>query len=212
MSDSNTALPTPPAFPPRLNFMGGGGLTLKERFKKERITDYKLDQFLHHRGKNVTERMRELDNIKLHTPTPEEVELLNVTPYRMDLLVVQEVMYLCGGLVGVRFSSSDLAMLMRLSKEMSAQWAKIGELFKHMPSKSKKLVLADTGASAISTTSTSVGVGVTTTEANTAEVSTEEAMVREFHELADAYVVHFGELQSLIAEKQKGIDPSTKTG
>lgn len=183
-------------------------MALKERFRKEKITDYKLDQFMPHRGKTVTERMRELDHIKLHTPLPEEVELLNVSPYRMDLIATQEIMYLCGGLVGVRFSSSDLAMLIRLSKEMGALWAQLGELFKCMSAASKKLVLTDTATS----TSTGVANDITSASAVSLEdVSAEEA-VRKFHQLADEYVMHFGELQRLITEKQKSIDPSAKTG
>lgn len=183
-------------------------MVLKERFRKEKITDYKLEQFMSHRGKTVVERMRELDNFKMYIPMPEEVDLLNVTPYRMDLLVKQDVMYLCGGLVGVRFSSSDLSELMRLCKEMAAIWASLGESFKSMSAATKKLTLSDTNTATTSETLTTA----TATDLVSAEVSAEEAQVRTFHQQADDYVVHLGAMQKLIAEKQKSIDPAARTG
>lgn len=190
MSEGN--LPQPPMFGlGKLNL--GGGIALKPRTKPEKITDYKLDQFLHHRGKNSTERLRELDKIHMYTPLPDEVELLNVTPYRMNLLVIQDVMYLCGGLVGVRFSSEELSELLRLTKGMSELWSQISKIFQDMPTSSKKLTL-------------SVDPEVETESVEGVE------QVRMLHQLADQYVTLFGELQIFIKEKQKGVDPSTRTG
>lgn len=193
---SETDLPVPP--PPMLGLgkLGlGGGFALKPRAKPEKITDYKIDQFLHHRGKNSTERLRELDKIRMYTPLPEEVELLNVTPYRMNLLVVQDLMYLCGGLVGVRFSSEELLELIRFTKGLSSTWTEIGSIFHGMSTACKKLTLpAEDGSGAES--------------ADNAELE----QVRKLHQSADDYVALFGHLQAFIREKQKGVDPSARIG
>ena len=173
----------------------GGGISLKPRAKPERITDYKIEQFLHHRGKNSTERLRELDKIRMYTPLPEEVELLNVTPYRMNLLVVQDVMYLCGGLVGVRFSSEELLELIRFTKGLATTWAEISKIFQEMSTACKKLSLPK--------------------EDSASAVATEDAeleQVQKLHQSADEYVTLFGHLQAFISEKQKGVDPSARTG
>lgn len=193
-------LPSPPP-----SFLSGllspaGMNPLKERFRKEKITDYDASSFRSDRGKTPTERMREIDNFNLHTPLPEEVELLNVTPYRMNLLSTQDVLYLCGGLVGVRFSSADLMDVLTHTKSMNASWNELSSIYKSMPAVCKKMVLPSAPA-----TGTAVACEVGEPESN-------EHIVRRFHNEADRYVTLFEELQALIREKQKLIDPNTRTG
>jgi len=194
MSDKDLPVPPPPMLGlGKLNL--GGGISLKPRAKPEKITDYKIEQFLHHRGKNSTFRLKELDKIRMYTPLPEEVELLNVTPYRMNLLVVQDVMYLCGGLVGVRFSSEELLELIRFTKGLAAAWAEISKIFQEMSTACKKLSLPNEDSSI----------------AEPME-DPELEQVRKLHQSADEYVTLFGHLQVFISEKQKGVDPSARTG
>lgn len=181
-----------PAHPPsifKMAFSSEGKSALKERFRKGKITDYSLDLFSPHNGKSPAERLRDLDYIRMHTPYEDEVAILNVTPYRMDILSSQEVMYLCGGLVGVRFSSEDLMTILKTTKKMTSVWEELSVLFNNMPTGTKKAVLRDD-----------------------AEDSETTRALRAFHERADEYVAQFGELQSLIREKQKLIDPSLRLG
>lgn len=192
MAEAN--LPTPPVLGiGRLNL--SGGMALKPRAKPEKITDYKIDQFLYHRGKTGTERLRELDKIHMYTPLPNEIELLNITPYRMNLLVMQDVMYLCGGLVGVRFSSEELQELLRLTKEMNCAWNNVNKFFQDMSTVCKKLSLP-------------------TDEASSADGSFDPdvELAKNLHQSADQYVLLFGKLQVFIREKQLGVDPSARTG
>ena len=175
MTDSS--LPMPPALASiRPAFLLPGGGLLKEKQCKRRITEYDVESFLGPRRKNATDRMRELDSIRMHTPLQEEVDLLNVTPYRMNLLVTQDILYLCGGLVGVRFSSEDLMALLQLHKRMTATWNELSESFKSMSSVAKKhiLVTTDSGASdavsCTSSTATTTSSAITSDEVATAQL------------------------------------------
>jgi hypothetical protein len=173
--------------------LGVAGASLKEKwFKAGKITDYTLDQFMGHRGKNVMERLREMAYIHMHTPQTEEVELLNVSTYRMSLLVTQDVLYLCGGLVGVRFSSEDLVTIQRLTKKMATLWSNNSEIFKNMSAACKKYTLKE--------------------DPDAADPDGCAASVRRLHDQADEYVTLFGELQTIIKEKQTQIDPSARAG
>jgi len=172
-------------------------MTLKPRAKPEKFTDYKIEQFLHHRGKNATERLRELDKIRMYTPLPDEIQLLNVTPYRMNLLVMQDVMYLCGGLVGVRFSSEELQELLRLTKGMNSAWNDVSKAFQEMSTACKKL---------------SLPVDEIVPGAVAEQTSDDVDLVKKLHMYADEYVQLFTQLQVFVKEKQKGVDPSARTG
>jgi hypothetical protein len=188
----STALPPPPPMLAGLR-LGVAGASLKEkRFKAGKITDYTLDQFMGHRGMNVMERLREIAYIHMHTPQTEEVELLNVSTYRMSLLVTQDVLYLCGGLVGVRFSSEDLVTIQKLIKKMTALWNDNSDIFKNMSAACKKYTLKE--------------------DSDAADPDGCAASVRRLHDQADQYVALFGELQAIIREKQTQIDPSARAG
>lgn len=190
------SLPPPPVVGlNRLNL--GGGMALKPRAKPEKITDYKIEQFLHHRGKNATERLRELDKIRMYTPLPDEIQLLNVTPYRMNLLVMQDLMYLCGGLVGVRFSSEELQELLRLTKGMNSTWNDVSKAFQDMSTACKKLTLP-----------TDESPSVAGVDQNGDDIE----LVKKLHASADEYVQLFAQLQVFVREKQRGVDPSARTG
>jgi len=172
-------------------------MALKPRAKPEKFTDYKIEQFLHHRGKNATERLRELDKIRMYTPLPDEIQLLNVTPYRMNLLVMQDVMYLCGGLVGVRFSSEELQELLRLTKGMNSAWNDVSKAFQEMSTACKKL---------------SLPVDEIVPGAVVEQTRDDVDLVKKLHMYADEYVQLFAQLQVFVKEKQKGVDPSARTG
>jgi hypothetical protein len=187
MADHTDRSPSPSVF--KLCLSPEGRTPLRERFRTGKITDYTLDQFMPHNGKSPTDRFRNLDYLRMHTPHEGEVTALNVTPYRMDLHCSQEVMYLCGGLVGVRFSSEDLSSILCTTKRMAAVWGELDEMFRNMPPMCKK---------------TSLKSDVQTGE--------DSDTARSFHALADEYVSLFGQLQSVIREKQKLINPDERTG
>mmetsp|Transcript_24574 Transcript_24574/g.49281 ORF Transcript_24574/g.49281 Transcript_24574/m.49281 type:complete len:345 (-) Transcript_24574:94-1128(-) len=184
---TDNSLPAPPSIFSRLGLTSGGMGGLKERFKKKKITEYTADQFLPSSGKSATERLRDLDFIHLHTPHEDEVVLLNVTPYRMDVTSMQDVMYLCGGLVGVRFSSDDLATLMKATKSMSLLWEEISELYKIMTPACKKISLKE--------------------DESGESPDAEKEIAKKFHTMVDSYVQQFLELQKIMQEKQALVDP-----
>ncbi|KAJ1397356.1 hypothetical protein B484DRAFT_458719 [Ochromonadaceae sp. CCMP2298] len=206
-----------------LGGLGGvRGGKLRERVEKKTLVEYAL---AFGRG-SATDRLRELDSVRQHTPLPAEVSLLNLTPYRLNLHDSQTLLHLCGGLVGVRFSSTDLTALLGLSKRMVTCWAGLDAQHKSMGAGAKKLVLpasapsstpVSEGSSAVegSAVESSVVAGVAVESSAVggigAEAESEDvAQVRAFHATADEYVLLLQELQRVLREKQAEIDPSSK--
>jgi hypothetical protein len=199
----SNSLPIPPPSAGRPNPFGGlGAITgvLRAVEKKKNITDYEVNSFLGHRQKNPTDRMRELDSIRMHTPQQEEIELLNISSSRINLLVTQDILFLCGGLVGVRFSSEELMSLIELIKSASSAWLQIGEQFKNMSQASKKYIIENAQSlEAVEPDGPLNG-----------ENLLEQA--KRFHDVADLYVHEFERLQKLIKSKQSDIARSDKMG
>ena len=103
------------SFPPRPPFAGLGGLTggpfgsgsgslpfsLKKREKKRFI-----DSELGSSSQTPTERLRQIDLLRLYTPLPEERKELRIPESieRLNLVEVKHLLLLCGGCAFVRFA------------------------------------------------------------------------------------------------------------
>ena len=245
MLASRAGLGLPKAPPPPMGGLGGAlsGLKpsgLRAKFEKKKITDYDVDEFKNHRNKSASERFRELDNFRLHTPMEEEVSFLNVTTYRMNLSSMQDILFLCGGLVGVRFSSEDLVALTGLNREMNRIWLQLDGVYGQLSSTAKKLIVTDDQVAAArqaleeSSTCKDGGNPTSAVAAKMEAVSESPAggsnsgggggggsssgtadegeRVGRFHALADLYLTSFAKLQHLMREKQSTIDPNSRTG
>ena len=105
----------PISFPPRPPFAGLGGLTggpfgsgggslsfsLKKREKKKFI-----DSDIGNSSQTPTERLRQIDLMRLYTPLPEERKELRIPESieRLNLVEVKHLLLLCGGCAFVRFA------------------------------------------------------------------------------------------------------------
>lgn len=89
------------------------------------------------RKKNMTERMRAVDDVRMRTPTEIECSNLNIPNDRLNLHSVQSLLLLCGGCVGIRFTSEELQQLVSLSRACETLYTQVDCLFKSLPQSSK---------------------------------------------------------------------------
>jgi hypothetical protein len=199
MSDHD--LPLPPSLgevtvvPPTLNPFAGGlkftGLKMGQLKKKEEklaFIDYDLASFFSQTSINATERLRQIDKFHLHAPLDSECSLLNVPNNRLNLLILKDILYLSGGLVGTRFSNEDLASLRGILPTMTKLWIELEMQYKVLDTVSKKLLIND--------------------KPQETEETNETSSVRKFHALVDQYLEQLVELQAIVRRLQNSIDKS----
>jgi hypothetical protein len=75
--------------------------------------------------------MRELDTMKLHRPTQKEREFLGISEAmeRVNCHLLRDVMEICGGRRGMRFSNQELRDLVEILATLSVQFAKVQPCF-----------------------------------------------------------------------------------
>jgi hypothetical protein len=125
--------------PPRgLPFVAGGTASLRKvESVKKRFTALDLALPGDRWQKSLTERMRDVDDVRLRAPVAEECTELNIPEGRLSLHNLQSVLHLCGGCVGVRFSGDDFQTLTGLTSTCEALFMKLDATFKALPSASK---------------------------------------------------------------------------
>eukprot|EP01031_Cornospumella_fuschlensis_P027786 gene27786-33560_t len=195
VSSSDSNLPGPPesaspAHPPplptsKLLFSNLKG-TLKSQVKFLPFGDYDIASYIGHRGISCAERQRELDLFRFHTPTESERTEVHLPSGRINLHSTKEVFFLCGGLVGVRFESSELQHVTRLCADMTSRWNKLSNIFETFHLSLKKFKIP----------------------AEMDENCPNTIQVMEYHKLGDEYLELVVQLQTLVKEKQKQIDKS----
>ncbi len=90
---------------------------------------------------SIVERMRRLDSIHMYRPSPDECTFLNLPNERLNALRVQDILQLCGGNFGVRFTTEELLTLNKVTKEMSASWQDIVIIFEKLAPSDRKVLL-----------------------------------------------------------------------
>ncbi|RYH23643.1 hypothetical protein EON65_17645 [archaeon] len=192
--DSN--LPSPPEAPthiqppitPASNLIFSANLksTLKSQVKFLPFVDYDVASYIGHRGISCAERQRELDFFRFHTPTESERTDVHLPSGRINLHSTKEVFFLCGGLVGVRFESSELQHVTHLCADMTTRWNKLSNIFETFHLSLKKFrISAELDGNCPNT-----------------------IQVMEYHKLGDEYLELVVQLQTLVKEKQRQIDKS----
>ena len=195
ITDVECSIWKPPAVP-----SGMVGLKLKEKIAKGKFVDYDFSNFMYHSerySKNPTMRLRDLDSIRLHNPVSEEISLLNLSSYRMNINNLNDVLYLCGGLVGMRFTSDELLLVLSKTKRLVSLWDALDECYKAMDPSCRKLI---------------VQISDLKSHCEGGMCSDSKLYVTKFHMLADEYVQELADVQSMVRMKQSSIDPSDSKG
>ena len=231
------------ALPPNAFRFGGGTTTL--RSKKEVKVSFAKKQMGSEANAelwkvSVADRMRHLDDLHKHAPLSEECVELNIPDDRLDLHSTRDILFLCGGCAGVRFSSEDFTTMSRSVSLLIPIWAQLESQFKTMDNASKKRVLkggpyalsssssSSSSSSTITTTATTdtsePTTTATTTTTTTAAAAAEEEVkdnkvpvednfpnVILFHQTADSYTSAMHTLQLLMRTKLEAIETSTSS-
>ncbi len=118
---------------------------LKKSSEQTSFVKYNIDdQYMKQLNISVQERMRIMDRFFLHNPHPEEeCALLNLPNSRLHLHSLKDVMYLSGGLVGIRFEGDELKDASSLLKVLSNLWAELDKNYKSMTNNERKIIWAN---------------------------------------------------------------------
>lgn len=173
-------------------FMVGQPVLQKKNVEKV-FTDHDFPSYVQQSG-NATSRLRLLDSIRLHNPLEIECTRFNLPSSRLNVLVLKDVLHLCGGLVGARFSSEELLQCKSLVKQLSDLWASIELKYKGLNASQKKIQW-----NAASSTSNS-----------SEEANKEVEDVNKFFEETNEFLTKLQELQELIRKVRDSVDPEGK--
>lgn len=169
------------------HFLAGIGgdrpMGLKKAVQKKRIIEYNIDEYLNKFNLNAAERMRQLDLFRLHAPVPEECTLLNIPDDRLNLSKLSDILLLCGGNQGVRFSTTNLMDTKKHIGENDAAWAKVSAAYEVLTTAERKLALESLEASR------------TETETETYE------KLKTFHALCDEFLAGVSGIIALVRAK-----------
>lgn len=176
-------LPAPPLIA-GLRLGAHGGL-LKSRQSK-RFVERDLDLAVLQK-QTPTDRLRDLDLIRLYTPLPDERRELRIPEsiQRLNLNSAHHLMLLCGGCALVRFSCDEMTSIMTMAKALHNCFNVVEECFKRLSSHSKKCIIGKEGSF----------------------TRVDEAAL-DFHNKADKYTELLLDLQRLVRSKVNKIIPA----
>ena len=194
MEEKTIDLPMPP---PRMPIPSGGAGLRKTETEKKRFTMLDMTLQEDRWKKNLTERMREVDDIRMRAPVPEECTELNIPDSRLNLHSLQNILLLCGGCVGVRFSGDDLQELIASTTACETLFVKIDAAFKTLPTTAKNRRLHGPYEVTESTSSSSVRC----LHPDDIAVGSESIDVANVQYQLDGYIDKMRQLQILVRTK-----------
>ena len=173
----------------------------KKGFQQKLFIQYNIDDYISYTAACATERLRQLDYFYMHSPQEQECSILNIPNDRINLHSKKSLLFLCGGGVGVRFSSDDLKFLEVISNQLSGLWRNLESFYKiQLDSSMKKFVLSETDI---------IGLDIHTIELeniNKETIQSEENKLKSiiyFQRLCNDYLLRVKELQSAVKAKQE---------
>lgn len=194
-----------PLSPMMIQFQSMKSPSLKDKFIKKRFIDYNLLDYLSSNNKKcINDQLRDLDLIRLHTPLKEEVELLNISDYRMNLHIKNDILYLCGGLIGVRFNNDDLNLILNTIKNLNNLWNQLDLYYKTMNSISKKMIVHDNNPL--------INKDDIDSNIDNEELYNNQQSILQFQLLYDNYLQQLIIIQDLIKKKQNEIHNNENHG
>lgn len=168
---------------------------LKKTAVKKPFVDQSFDDsYLEEQWRlSCQQRIRNVDEIRKHAPLPAECQDLNIPDDRLSLLSVKDILFLCGGCVGVTFSTEEFSQINSMIARLKPLADFTDSLFQKMSASSKKRVLVKGPYFVRSSESGSPDVA--TAEMNVDEEDKDALDVIEFHRAADAVVRVLREVQ-----------------
>jgi hypothetical protein len=106
---------------------------LRTSQKNTEFIDDSFDQFDSTWSKHVTERMRALDDTRMRTPTQSECQQLNIPGDRLNIHNTSSILLLCGGCVGVRFTTDEIQKLVSITTSCETLYKTIENAYKALP-------------------------------------------------------------------------------
>jgi len=175
---------------------------LKKAKKKVPFADIDLTLSPDKIKKSPTNRMRDIDTFRLHVPPEEERSDFKI-PESMDRINIHDhknVMVLCGGHVGLHFTSQEISDIMRLTGELERAFRTLEDYFSKLPNTSKRYCLKDNTTPAVPVAVDNSVQPPPPPESQQDQACVEEVMT--FHTLADAVEDILRETQDLVRRKQ----------
>lgn len=192
MGDSETS--SEPFKSPHFSKILGGGIQfktggLKKANAKLPFVEYEISSYIGQFNVSPRERMRQLDLFYMHSPDPEkECKFLNLPSDRISLHSLKGIMFLCGGLVGMRFENDDFHNLSSYLKDMSILWTNLNDVFQKVVELDKK-----------------ISTGSPKEEKSPSSDYTQE-LIQEFNKDADEYLTIVLKVQEIVKRKQSLVD------
>ena len=189
---------------------GFGGLGgLKSRLKKKFIDESFIISDLE--LKTPTERLREIDSLRMYTPLQIERDTLRIPESieRLNLHLQHHIMLLCGGCAGIRFSSEEMREIISVVGSMETKFQILENKYQELSSTAKKYKK--------STMSLTSEVELTGTEGNIQieGLNNQNVEIRDcqqalqFHEIANEYTEFLRTVQNLVRCKNDCISASS---
>eukprot|EP01038_Epipyxis_sp_PR26KG_P008803 gene8803-11885_t len=174
---------------------------LKKQEIKVSFTSYDLLKFRFVKIPiSLTDRMRQLDKLHFHSPIESECNELNIPNNRINLHSMKEVLFLCGGAIGVRFCNEEFDFLRKLLLSLSTEWSNLEQEFKLIDNQLKKtlcMIFIEDDKPTISCTKENEIIG-----------EDQLNIILTFHKNIDLYIDSICELQKFVISKHETIDRS----
>lgn len=106
---------------------------LRTSQKSKAFIEESFDEFGSTWKKSATERMRALDDTRMRMPTQKECEDLNIPGDRLNLHNTPSILLLCGGCVGVRFTTEEIQKLVFITTSCESLYKTIECTYKALP-------------------------------------------------------------------------------
>eukprot|EP01041_Mallomonas_annulata_P007650 gene7650-15658_t len=199
-------------------FIRGNSNRLKPAAVPVTFVEIILDDFNTQWRKTATDRLRFLDSLRMYTPLAEEKANCHIpdSSDRLNIHTTHDILILCGGRAGVRFTSEDLNMIAITIESLQKELNAIDSFFQTIPMKTKRIILSDDiiaitcqksinfnfNTNISNNTDNNSNILNTVTPFTPSTVTVTDKQIIEFHEMCDKYTNILLKIQCLVKEKR----------